>query len=811
MNISKAFFFLRATGLGPALRSLRYTRRRDRLDQDYKQKYPSAPFLGVGELVKVKLIPGGGCFTYSRGEQEVLFLTSDLVRVSWKPGIEPVPYALAVNEWPETEIQMIEGQDKHSLKSNLLEILVQSQGALLFKDKHGRLLRSELPPERQEAGDQEFIQWKHTACLEETEAIFGLGEQAASLDRRGSSFRMWNTDPGGSYGPGKDPLYIGIPVYLSLHNQGSYMIFYENSFPASFNFGCGEVSPDTSQVQFEGGMLRYYFMLGAPEVALERFTELTGRAPLPPQWALGYHQSRWGYKSETDIREVAAGFRDHGLPLSAIHLDIDYMDGYRVFTTDKDNFPNLGKLAQDLEKEGIKTVVIIDPAVKVDPKYFLYNEGLLEKAFCTDPDGEVLEGVVWPGWAAYPDFTNPAVRLWWGKQYQRLLDEGVAGVWHDMNEPTAFTAWGDMTLPLGTRHDLEGSPGDHRQAHNLYGLLMNRAGYEALRTLRPERRPWLVTRSGWAGLQRYAWNWTGDIESSWEALRLTIPTILGLGMSGLPFTGPDVGGFSGAPSVELYVRWFQMASFLPFFRTHSAIGIARREPWTFGERVLNILREFIQLRLQLMPYHYTMAWQASQSGLPPVRPLFWMDVQDQALWRIEDAFLLGDCLLIAPMVEEGLSKRSLQLPKGGWYNFWDDQLLNGAGQVTLEAGQERIPILVRAGSVLPVNISGGLTLHLYPPLSEAGGGLLYSDEGDGYSASRLDRFSFTQTAEGLVLTRAGEGDYPFPYPVIKLDLHGVEVERVFVDGQELKQAAPLQHIQIGHFERVLFKTKTRPG
>jgi alpha-glucosidase len=250
---------------------------------------------------------------------------------------------------------------------------------------------------------------------------------------------------------------------------------------------------------------------------------------------------------------------------------------------------------------------------------------------------------------------------------------------------------------------------------------MNRAGYEALRTLRPERRPWLVTRSGWAGVQRYAWNWTGDIESSWEALRLTIPTILGLGMSGLPFTGPDVGGFSGAPSAELYMRWFQMAAFLPFFRTHSAIGIPRREPWTFGEGVLNILREFIKLRIQLIPYHYTLAWQASQSGLPPVRPLFWMDIQDQALWKIEDAFLLGDCLLVAPILEEGQSKRSLQLPKGGWYNFWDDQLLNGAGEVTLEAGQERIPILVRAGSVLPVNVSGGLTLHLYPPLTGQAG------------------------------------------------------------------------------------------
>jgi alpha-glucosidase len=253
---------------------------------------------------------------------------------------------------------------------------------------------------------------------------------------------------------------------------------------------------------------------------------------------LGYHQSRWGYKNEADIRQVAQGFQTHDLPLSAIHLDIDYMDGYRVFTVDRDRFPDLAQLAQDLAAQGIKTVTILDPGVKVDPKYFLYQEGQQGNHFCKLPGGKDLEGLVWPGWSVYPDFTHPATRSWWGRQYPRLLDQGVAGIWHDMNEPTSFAAWGDMTIPLNTRHDLDGAQGDHRQAHNLYGLLMNRAGYEALRSLRPQRRPWLISRSGWAGLQRYAWNWTGDIESTWEALRMTIPTLLGQGLSGLAFSGP---------------------------------------------------------------------------------------------------------------------------------------------------------------------------------------------------------------------------------------------------------------------------------
>jgi alpha-glucosidase len=811
MNLNKAIFFLRASGLRSALRTLRYSRRRDRLDREYAANYPKTPFQGVGELLKVDPTAAGACFTYQRAELEVLFLAHDLVRVSWKPGIEPLPYALENQEWPQVDVRLAEAKGKHYLYSGVLETMVSEGGALLFKDSQGRYLRQEQPPEYQGTEKEDFIRWRQRACLGELETIYGLGERAAPLDRRGGSYRMWNTDPGGSYGPGKDPLYITIPAYLSMHNNGSYLIFYENSFPATFKFGSKEIPADTSQVEFEGGMLRYYLMPGPPDIALERYTELTGRAPLPPRWALGYHQSRWGYKTEADIREVAAGFRENDLPLSAIHLDIDYMDGYRIFTVNRRRFPDLNKLTQDLERQGIKTVAIIDPAIKIDRKYKQYQECLEGEIFCKDQDGKVVEGLVWPGWSAYPDFTNPATRAWWGQQYPRLLNQGIAGIWHDMNEPTAFTAWEDMTLPLQSRHDLEGTQGDHRQAHNLYGLLMNQAGYEALRSLRPGRRPWLLTRSGWAGLQRYAWTWTGDTESSWDALRMTIPTVLGLGLSGLPFSGPDVGGFSGEPSEELYVRWFQMASFLPFFRTHSAIGIPRREPWMFGDRVLNILREFLNMREQLIPYHYGLAWEASQKGHPPVRPLFWLDPTDQALWKIEDAFLLGDSLLIAPMLEEGQEQRSFHLPAGGWYNFWDDRYLQGPGEITLQAGLERIPILVRAGSVLPVQQSGSFSLHLYPPVGEAGAGFLYSDEGDGYGAYRLDRFSFSQNEDGLLLKRSWEGNYPFPYTETSLELHAVQAKRIFVDGKELKQAGPIQHVLLENFQQVLFKIKTQPG
>lgn len=353
--------------------------------------------------------------------------------------------------------------------------------------------------------------------------------------------------------------------------------------------------------------------------------------------------------------------------------------GYRIFTVDTRQFPNLAGLARDLADKRVFLVTILDPGVKHDRA--VLNEGLAGNAFCTLPDKTLARAPVWPGWCAFPDFTDPRARAWWGRQYPRLLVAGITGFWHDMNEPAAFAIWGDPTLPHATRHAPDGRGGDHREAHNLYGLLMNQAGYEALRAYRPQRRPFILSRSGWAGVQRYAWNWTGDVESTWEALRQTVATVLGLALSGIAFTGPDVGGFSGAPSAELYLRWFQLATFLPFFRTHSAKFIPRREPWSFGEPTLSIAREFLKLRYRLLPYLYTLAWTASQTGHPLVRPLFWPDGKDPTLWDVQDEFLLGESLLVAPVLVQGAQAREVILPEGTWYGFFDDRTFRGPGRV----------------------------------------------------------------------------------------------------------------------------------
>jgi len=408
---------------------------RDWYERRFREPAPDATPQRPGELRDVETTSTGARFTFSHAELEIRFLTPDMARVSWSPGQPPLPYAIAKTEWPEVSISVEKTADGgHVLASAALALTVQADGGLIYRDAKGRQLRAESPPQR------EGTAWTQSAHLGAGERIHGLGERAATLNLRGAAphgeritYQMRNADPGGHYSTGDDPLYLNIPLYLSRAPQGSYLIFYENTHQGEFSFEDGE-----STAHFKGGMLRYYFILGRPAEAIERYTELTGRAPMPPRWALGYHQCRWGYKTARDIREVVAGFKEHNLPLEAMHLDIDYMDGYRVFTVDEERFPDLAALTAELKEDGIRTVTILDPGVKRDPNYFLYQEGVKKNLFCATPAGKPVRARVWPGTCCFPDFTNPAARTWWGEQYSKLLNLGVDGFWHDMNEPAAF-------------------------------------------------------------------------------------------------------------------------------------------------------------------------------------------------------------------------------------------------------------------------------------------------------------------------------------------------------------------------------------
>ena len=762
-------------GLRNSLRTIRYARQKDQWEQRVAHLKPALTdqYNGPGTLVDSAPLSSGYLFVFEDAQLEVVFLSEDILRISWSPGVPPVPYAIAGKTWEAIPVSAMREKDDWILISSALQLKISPEGALTFLNLQGSILREDLPPER--AGDS----WKLTTRRQSPDAIFGLGERSSKLNLDGGRYQMWNQDPQGSYQPGDDPLYLSIPILHHMHDGGSYLVFFENSFDGYVDVG------DPIDTMFEAGMLRYYFFQGFPDQTLPRYTELTGRSDLPPLWSLGFHQSRWSYMNDQEVRDVSNGFKRHDLPISAIHLDIDYMDGFRVFSIDTKRFPDLGKLAVEMEQENIKLVTILDPAIKMDRGFHVYREGLQEDVFCKVPRDQLLRGLVWPGWACFPDFTSPRVREWWGAKYPLLLKHHIAGFWHDMNEPAAFAAWGDPSLPKNTLHYLEGQGGDHRQAHNLYGLLMNRAGYEALRGLEPLKRPFIVSRSGWAGMQRYAWSWTGDTESSWEMLRVSIASMLGVGLSGIPYTGPDIGGFSGSPDAELFLRWFQLAAFTPFFRVHSSKTTQRREPWTFDDQTLHAVRTSLKLRYALLPYIYSLTWEANQTGYPLMRPLFWCDPDDTSLWDIDDAYLFGDSILVAPVLKAGSTSRDVRFPAGTWFGFKDDHLYQGGLTVSVETEINAIPLFIKAGTVLPLTRNGYLELHLYAPLTKMTS-TLYSDAGDGYGDSRLDQYHFERHEDKFILEWEGAGDYPFPYDEVKLIPHGFEFKRCTIDGQKVE-------------------------
>lgn len=749
-------------GLPTSLKAYRYSKTRDRLNAAYPPP-PGDRLVSPGRLVSARPLPTGATFHFDYTDLEICFLHPSLVRLAWN-GVLPYSYAVTSSEWPEASVTLQQDHLDWRLTSSALQIRVTETGEIQFLDPTGALLRREDPPSGRGRG------WIQSVKIDSQACIYGLGERSGRLNLRPGSYRFWNQEKGGSYGPGDDPLYITMPIYLCLQpHVGSYLAFYDNTYD-------GRIELDKSvELHFEDGPACYYLAFGAPPALLELFTALTGRAPLPPRWALGYHQCRFGYKTQVEMERVFDEFQRRDLPLSGLWLDSDSFQDWRTFTTDLKRYPDLPGLARRLNEKDVHLVVSTNPAFQADLQVDLYRQGLAEgDVFCKTPDGSIMEGVVWPGATAFTDFTSQRAREWWGRLYADRLAQGIEGFWHDMNEPSSFTAWGDMTLPLCTQHDLDGRGGDHRQAHNIYGLLMDQAGYEGLRKLVPEKRPFILSRSGWVGMQRYAWTWTGDIESSWKEMRQTIACVLGLGLSGEPYAGPDIGGFSSHPSAELFVRWFEIGSFLPFFRTHSAMFLPKREPWEFGEQVETILRRHLKNRYNLLPYWYTLAWQASQTGSPLVRPLFWSDPSDPRLWEADDAFLLGDSLLVAPVVKPGAQQRSLYLPAGAWFDFENDEVYEGGQEINLNAPLERIPVLVRDGSILPMLSPEGFELHLYAHLPySTGEGVLYSDAGDGYGPWRVDRFHFHPVSGGYELSCDSEGEFPCNYGPIRLRLHGL--------------------------------------
>ncbi|MFJ6720625.1 TIM-barrel domain-containing protein [Streptomyces sp. NPDC091259] len=714
-----------------------------------------------GPLTDTEPRPGGGVLRFARSELLVRVTVGGAVFWGWD-GARPSPSYAVVGEGPRPDVRAVLEPDTGGgwrVVSERVTVAVSRQGAVEVRTPGGTVLRRESPPcwwEPVEAG-RGGARWRVRGEVPADARFFGLGGRAAGPRLRDGSYRLWNTDPKGGFGPGDDPLYLTMPVQWVVSDAGTHLMFHDNTWDGQVvlregeeGAGSGADRPGTTELRAEGGPLRCWVLVGTPARVAQGWSGLTGAAAVPPQWALGYQHARWGFGSEAEVRRVVAGYASRGLPLAALHLDIDHYDGHRVFTVDKERFPDLPGLAAELAADGVRLVSIVDPAVKAgDP---LHTAGLAvgeRGAFVRDARGREVRGEVWPGECAYPDFTDPAVREWWGGLYEERLAQGFAGFWHDMNEPVAFAAFGDATLPRSARHALDGAGGDHRAAHNVYALGMARAGWEGLSRLRPAERPFLFSRSGWAGMQRYGGSWSGDVESSWEGMRASLALVLGLGLCGVPYSGPDVGGFGGSPSPELFLRWFELGAFLPLFRTHAAIWAGRREPWEFGTKVEEAARAVLAERERLRPYFVTLAHLARRTGAPYVRPLWWGAPEDRRLRDCEDAFLLGDALLVAPVLECGADRRAVRLPRGRWYDTATGAAHEGPGQVLLDAPLGRTPVLARAGSVLPVRgEDGAVALEVWAPArGRTGGGVVVRDPGPGFEPGEVERYTVRWVGE----------------------------------------------------------------
>ncbi len=617
--------------------------------------------------------------------------------------------------------------------------------------------------------------------LQEGERFIGLGEKTGPLDRKGFGYTNWNTDNFG-YTSGSDPLYCSIPFYMGIHHNLAYGIFFDNTHKTFFNFGAS--NDRFSSFSADTGEMNYYFMHGdSVRDILQQYTFLTGRMEMPPLWSIGYHQCRYSYYPDKEVLNVANTFREKDIPSDAIVFDIHYMEKYKIFTWNKKDFSDPGKLLSQLRQLGFNVVVMCDPGIKVEKGYKTYEDGLAQDVFIKYPDGKPYTGQVWPGWCHFPDFTSPATRTWWKDQFRDYVEMGVTGFWNDMNE---ISTWGNM-LPENIEMDFEGQKSTFRRGRNIYGFQMARSTYEGTKALLKNKRPFNLTRSGFSGIQRYAAVWTGDNVAYDEHMMLGVRLVNSMGLTGIAFAGYDVGGFVGDANTKLFARWISIGSFSPFFRGHSMINSRDSEPWSYGEEVEQISRNYIKFRYQLLPYLYSLFYEASENGMPVQRSLAIDYTHDAKIYeaQFQHQYLFGPSIMVAP-VESTKEFVKVYFPKGdAWYSLYDGKKFSANHETILECPLHRLPVFVKAGAIIPMQPviahtaekREWLIIHLYAGETN-NAFLFYEDDGSSfdYQKGTFSRRLLTYEAltNKFVLNKA-EGKFDSSLKKLKIVFHGFKM------------------------------------
>ena len=713
-------------------------------------------------------------FRSDRGTLAIIPLTDDVIRVrlTTKPAFgRDHSYAVINRDVGTPDVKADIGSAAATLTTPSLKVTVQyAPLRISFANVSGDILDADDPVRGISFAGSEFRIAKQ---LQIGDNVYGFGEKNGRLDKRGwdlggYNYVMWNSDTP-AYDSSTDPLYADIPFFMVLRGGQAHGIFLDNTWRSFFDVG--REQPNLLTFGADGGDMDYYFINGPdPKKVIERYTAMTGRMPLPPLWSLGYQQCRWSYYPESRVRRLADTFRQERVPADGIWLDIHYMQDYKPFTWNHERFPNPKKMISDLSAQGFHLVTILDGHPAAQKGYAPYDEGVAGNYFVKNPGGSIYKGAVWPGNSVFPDFSNPAAREWWGGLYKSLLDVGVAGIWNDMDEPSVFgMPYG--TMPANVIFDNEGQPANSLEMHNVFGQLMSRSTFEGLGRLQPDKRAFVLTRSSFAGGQRYAALWTGDATADWSSLRQSVSMLLGLGVSGFPFVGSDIGGFARMPSAELCTRWLQASVFYPFMRMHTSIETPDKEPWSFGKRFEAINKRAIELRYELLPYIYNVMQHASETGVPALRPLFLDFPGDGQTAGIDEEFLFGSDLLVAPVLWEGAGSRDVYLPEGDWFDYWTGQHYAGNSTVSVPVTLDSIPIFVRGGGFIfrqPVvqytsKMLGNPLKVLIAPAIESESSL-YEDDGESLkyrNGNFMERhFHQVSNAQSVVLeVSAPEGSY----------------------------------------------------
>ena len=740
---------------------------------------------------KLQPIPSGVRATSGNMTLQVTALRDDILRVRmWKGTSVPEDASWAVLPTSRTSSVAVTAAAS-GFTTKQLRVTVDAKLQLTIADLGGNILQKDAAPVLWD-GPRFTVSKQNTAANH----FFGLGDKPGPLDRKFEAFTLWNTDSFG-FQESTDPIYKSIPFFLDINHGRTIGVFLDNTWRTNFDFARSD--PDRYTFGALNGPLDYYLLYGPePRQVVTSWAWLTGPSPLPPLWALGFQQSRYTYYPESQLREVADRLRKDHIPSDVLWLDIDFQHKNWPFTVDEQAFPNFGGMVKDLARDNFKLVVITDLHIAKQPGvgYAPYDSGIANDEFVKNPDGSTFSGEVWPGPAVFPEFTQARTRQWWGTLYKGFVAQGVAGFWNDMNEPALFGT-PTKTMPDNVQHRID-EPGfkkrtaNHLEIHNVFGMQNTRATYDGQLALRPDERPFVMTRASYAGGQRYSTTWTGDNSSTWNHLKMTVSQLVNLGLSGFSLAGADVGGFAGSPPPDLLTKWIELAAFQPIDRDHSAKGTRMHEVWVDGPEQEAIRRRYIEERYRLMPYLYTVAEETSRNGLPFNRPLFLEfphATADGTPFDLDSGeFLLGSQLLIAPNPSpEEVAPYTVSLPPGTWYDYWTgEQFTRGkpTGQLDLEqrdlvvAAQKQLtvtpslatlPVYVRGGSILPIAPltqstaeipNGPLTLRIYPLATglntpgESCQGDVYTDDGHtfAYRQGSYARIHITcaQAADGSI-------------------------------------------------------------